>query len=48
MQNKNLGFDIIGFEAWLQIPNGVTMRNHVENKYGKRALIILQEVMNKL
>jgi hypothetical protein len=42
--NVFLGYDIGKFDTFLQVPDGVSMKEHVTEKYGEEGLFLVEKI----
>jgi len=45
--NPILGFDVIKFDEWLKVPDGVSTADFVTAKYGEKATEFIRELIGK-
>ena len=43
--HRLLGFEIIEFDEWLVVPEGVSTAQHIEENYGKEALKMVEHLL---
>ena len=43
--HRLLGFEIIEFDAWLKVPEGVSTADHIEKNYGIDAVKMVEHLL---